>query len=720
MKKILKIEGMHCANCALTIEKALKKTKGVSSAVVNYASEKAVVEFDESKASESDLNNTVKSAGYSVAESHGKHVHVHEHKETLMNYKILVGAIFSAIVFFGSFPEFFGDFFSNTFLLLFLATIVQFWVGYQFHHGFWIALKNKTADMNTLVSLGTNAAYFYSLYQILSGNVSALYLDTSALIITLILVGRFLEAKMKGKASSAIKNLLHLQAKNAHVLRNGKEVEIPVEEVVVGDIFLVKAGEKIPVDGVVLEGNSSIDESMVSGESIPVEKEKGSKVVGSTISLSGFLKCRAEKVGKDTLLSRIVQLVEEAQGSKAPIQRLADIVSSYFVPIVIAIALLSFAFWFLIGEGFVFSFTILIAVLIIACPCALGLATPTAIMIGMGKGAQNGILIKNAQALEKVHTVNAVVFDKTGTLTEGKPKVQKLYSSSERLLLEASASVEKASTHPLAEAIVNYAVEKNIHFSKISNFKNIAGKGVSSTFKGKKLLLGNLSFLKEQKIDVSKYSSKALELQMQGNTVVGTSLGKEFLGIIAVSDSVKDSAQKAVYLLMEKNLQVFLLTGDNETTARAVAEKVGILKENVLSNVLPEQKSSKIKELQEKGLKVAMVGDGINDAPALAVSDLGIAVGSGTDVALEAGEIVLVKSNPVDVFNAFSLSSYTLKKIKQNLFFAFIYNIALIPVAAGILFSFGILLNPIFAASAMALSSITVVGNSLAMNSFKF
>lgn len=808
MKKlIIKIGGMHCATCAINIEKALNKVDGVR-ATVNYGNEKAYVEIDTSKVDSNKIIQIIKKTGYEVIDQEeqatsGKELKLrvigmdNPHcvgtvsnalnvsgiisKELLTNEKatiiydpnkispekikkvirdvgyepveiveesvdkekiarekhinelktkFIVGAILSLIVFLGSFPEWFTfvpEFLTNRYVLLLLTTPVQFWVGMQFYKGFWVALKNKSADMNALIAVGTSAAYFYSLavtlfplYFIEKGIGTFVYYDTAAIIVTLIILGRLLEAIAKGKTSEAIKKLMKLQAKTARVVRNKKEIEIPIEEVQVGDIVIVRPGEKIPVDGVIVEGYSSVDESMITGESMLVEKKEGDKVIGATINKTGSFKFKATKVGKDTVLQQIIKIVEEAQASKAPIQQLADKVSSYFVPAVILIAILSFFVWMLLGKDFIFSFTVLIAVLIIACPCALGLATPTAIMVGTGKGAENGILIKGGEALEIAHKINTIVLDKTGTLTKGKPEVTDVIalSGKENDVLKIAASIEAGSEHPLGEAIVNKAKSLKLTIPKATNFKAIPGHGVEARYHGKKLLLGNRKLMKDNKIRIDNIDDKLQELENQGKTAMIIAENKKIIGIIAVADTLKEYSKEAVHALQELGLNVIMMTGDNERTAKAIAKQVGI--EKVLAEVLPEQKASEIKKLQDAGKLVAMTGDGINDAPALAQADLGIAVGSGTDVAIETGDIILIKEDLRDIVTAIDLSKYTVRKIKQNLFWAFIYNTAGVPIAAGLLYPFfGILLDPIFAAGAMAFSSISVVMNSLVMRRYK-
>ena len=750
-KAAVKVTGMHCASCALNIEKSLKKSKGVLSANVNYGSEKAYVDFDPSQTSVEKIHGVIKSRGYGVEmEQTGgvdREKQAREKELKKLKTKFAIGAVITAVIFMGAMPDVFSwlpELLKNPIVLLALATPVQFWVGSQFYSGFFTALRNKTSDMNTLIAVGTSAAYFYSAAVALfpmtfvpEGAMPALYFDTAGAIITLILLGRIFEMTAKGRTSEAIKKLMGLQPKKARVLRGNKEIEISIDDVKAGDIVIVKPGEKIPVDGTVVYGHSTVDESMLTGESIPVEKTAGSQVIGATMNKNGMLRFRATKVGKDTMLSQIIRMVEEAQGSKAPIQRFADKVSSYFVPAVIVIAISSFALWYFLGPvllagspyiemyasmtPFLFSFTVFISVLIIACPCALGLATPTAIMVGTGKGAENGILIKNGEALETAHRVDTVVFDKTGTLTKGKPEVTDIMpygGSSAKDALRMAAIAEKGSEHPLGDAIIKQAKHERISVPDGKGFKAISGKGVSVSYNGKRILLGNRALMKESRVDTKKMESALSRLEGQGKTAVMISVNGKLAGIIAVADTPKDSAKEAVQLLKKMGKEVVMLTGDNRRTGEAVARSLGI--GNVIAEVLPGEKEAKIKSLQKKGRVVAMVGDGINDAPALAQADLGIAIGSGTDIAIETGDIVLIKNDVRDVATAIELSGYTIKKIKQNMFWAFIYNTAGIPIAGGAIFAFtGFLLNPVIAAGTMAFSSVSVVSNSLLMKRYK-
>ena len=690
-KKSFPIVGMHCASCAKLIERKLSKIPGVLSCAVNYGSEQATIEADE-KVKDGDLTNAVADIGYKAiinAEGEKTPDEIKEEEKGRELYrlkiKVIVSGILSSIIFIGSFPELFG-FNINALVLLALATPVQFWAGWEFYLATWSGLRNRTASMDTLIAIGTTAAYGYSIFS-LFGLVSGMYFDTAAVIITLILLGRFLEAKAKAHTSDAIKKLLGLQAKTARVIRDGREIDIPIEEVKLGDKIRVRPGEKIPVDGVIVEGESAIDESMVTGESIPVDKIAGSSVIGATINKSGTFVFKATKVGSDTMLSQIVKMVSEAQGSKAPIQRLADIVSSYFVPAVLMLAVLVFVIWFDFGF-FGFAFVNTIAVLIIACPCAMGLATPTAIMVGTGKGAGKGILIKDAESLETLHKVKTIIFDKTGTLTKGQ---MILVNEVDNKHLQIAASLEKNSEHPIAQAIVNRAKEKKIKLSEVSKFKALEGLGVEGIINGKKYFLGK-----------SKEGGVVLTINHQS------------LAIFKVSDEMKEGVKEVVVGLTSKGIDVWMITGDNEKVAHEIAKKAGI--KNVLAGVLPSQKKDKVKEFKD----VAFVGDGINDAPALAASSVGIAMGTGTDVAIESAGVTLLNRDIRSVLTAFNLSRVTLNVIKQNLFWAFGYNVILIPVAAGVLYPFfGLLLNPALAAFAMAASSISVVVNSLRLKTLK-
>ncbi|MBT6774003.1 copper-translocating P-type ATPase [Candidatus Woesearchaeota archaeon] len=720
MKKTnIKISGMTCASCATIINKALTKETGVKSANVNFSTEKATIEFNEKQTDEQKLIKTIKKKGYSGYVSKEKDFKNEQRKtkdelKKLRN-KVILSAIFAI-------PAFIlGMFFMKTPLFAFqdyimwaLATPIQFYIGWQFYQGSWMALKNKSANMDSLVALGTSAAYFYSVYVVLSG-IGHQYFEASAVLITLVIFGKYLEAKAKGRTSEAISKLMKIGAKTATVIRNRKEMKIPIDKVQEGDIVIVKPGEKVPVDGVITEGHSTLDESLVTGESIPVEKKKGDPVIGSTINKVGSFRFKATKVGSETTLSRIIKLIEEAQTKKAPIQRFADAVSAYFVPIVIFIALLTFTVWFSIIKAEVgFAIIAAVAVLVIACPCALGLATPTAIMVGTGKGAKQGILIKGGDALETAHKLKYVVFDKTGTITKGQPEVTNLVVSkglTEKKLLEIAGSIENSSEHPLAEAIVNKAKAKKIKLKKITGFKAITGKGVKAKFNKKEYYLGNLRLMVERKVNLSTFKKKIETLETEGKTAMILSEGKKVLGVIAVADEIKEDSPKAIRALQKLGIQVYMITGDNERTAKAIAKKAGI--KNYFAEVLPGEKAKHVKKLQRKG-KVAAVGDGINDAPMLAQADIGIAMGSGTDVAMETGSIVLMRDSLLDIPKAIKLSKMTMAKIRQNMFWALFYNVLGIPIAAGVLYPWtGWLLSPMIAGGAMALSSVSVITNSL-------
>ena len=695
-KKSLPIVGMHCASCAKLIERKLNKTPGVISANVNYASEVATLEV-ENHVKDGDLAKAVADAGYKV----GTNIEEEKKKELQnLKVKIIVSSILSLLVFIGSFPEWFSfipALLSNSITLLLLSAPVQFWAGKQFYLATWSGLRNRAASMDTLIAVGTTAAYGYSILSIL-GITKGTYFDTAAVIITLILLGRFLEAKAKSHTSDAIKKLLGLQVKTARVLRGGKEIDLPIEEVKVGDLIRVRPGEKVPTDGEIAEGQSSVDESMVTGESIPVEKFKGDIVIGSTLNKNGSFIFRTTKVGGETMLAQIVKMVGEAQGSRAPIQRLSDLVSSYFVPIVLMLSVVTFILWFDLGEP-IHALVNMVAVLIIACPCAMGLATPTAIMVGTGKGAEKGVLIKDAEALETAHKVKTIIFDKTGTLTLGKPVLASFAGKTETL--QIAASLEQGSEHPLADAIVSGAKERGIKLLKVISFRAISGKGIEGIINNKKYFFGNRGEKNEM----------VQKLENEGKTVMLLESGEKILGYIAVADTLKEGVKEVIKELENKGIVPWMVTGDNQRTAKAIAKEAGI--KNVLAEVLPGQKASKVKELKEKYGVIAFAGDGINDAPALAASDVGIAMGTGTDVAIESAGITLINKDIRSVLTAMSLSRATLSVIKQNLFWAFGYNVVLIPAAA-----LGYL-NPMIAAFAMAASSISVVLNSLRLKNIK-
>ncbi len=749
VKQTFPIKGMHCASCVRVIERSLSKTPGVKEANVNLATEKATVTYDDSKCNPSQIASAVSNVGYTALVEQTKVDEETEKKEKekslkLLGNKVAVSLFLGALILWGSFPGLMNtapEILKNFFVQLLLATPIQFWAGWDFYRATIPALKHRTANMDTLVAIGTTVAYIYSAFVTFFPHVVAKlgvdhmpYFDVAVIVIGLILLGRYFEAKAKAGTSDAIKKLIGLQAKTARVLRDGKEIDILIDQVVIGNIIRVRPGEKIPVDGEIIEGESSIDESMITGESIPVDKTKGDTVVGATMNKSGTFTYKATKVGSDTMLAQIIKLVEEAQGSKAPIQRLADLVSSYFVPIVIMLAFATFGAWYVFGgqlasldsgrSGSAFLFALLntVAVLIIACPCAMGLATPTAIMVGTGKGAEHGILIKDAESLEIANKINTVVFDKTGTLTNGKPEVTDIVSVSELKedeILKLAASIEKGSEHSLAEAIVQEAEQRKFALSRVEGFKAIAGHGVEGKLGKSQVFLGNRKLMEREGIEILKQVQDDIErLEKEGKTVMMLAVGSKLAGLIAVSDTLKDSAKAGVEALQNKGIEVVMITGDNHRTANAIARKVGI--KRVLAEVLPDQKEAEVRKIQAEGKKVAMVGDGINDAPALAAADIGIAMGTGTDVAIEAADITLINKDLKSVASAINLSKKTMRTIKLNLFWAFGYNIILIPVAMGILYPFfHILLNPIFASVAMATSSISVVTNSLLLKRFK-
>jgi Cu+-exporting ATPase len=732
------IKGMTCASCVASAEKALKGVKGVSDARVNLASEKATVDFDPALVDLAALEKAVTDAGYTpVREEESSMDREKEAREKdirTLKLKFLTSVLLALPLLYVAMGPMIGlprlPFKDGTIALiqLLLATPIMA-VNSQFYSRGILALaRTKTATMDTLVAIGTGSAWLYSLgvsVAIWTGRpgygAHDLYYETAGVLITFILMGKLLEALAKGKTSEAIKTLMGLQPRTALVLRDGEEKEMPIEDVIVGDIILVKPGQKIPVDGEVTDGHSSVDESMLTGESIPVEKTAGDRVTGATINKTGAFRLRATKIGKDTALAQIIRLVEEAQGSKAPIQALADKIAAVFVPVVIVIALLAFGVWLLAGKSFIFALTIFIAVLIIACPCALGLATPTAVMVGTGIGAKNGILIRSAEALQTAHQVQTVVFDKTGTLTRGEPEltdVTPLDSRSPDEILLLAASVEKRSEHPLGEAIVKGAEDRGLAAAEVEHFKSVTGKGVRGMVNGREIVLGNRTLMVELGFQLDSAEDRLASLEEAGKTAVLVSVEGRLAGIIAVADTLKDHSKSAVDTLKKMGITVVMITGDNRRTGEAIGRQLGI--DRVLAEVLPRDKAAEIKKLQAEGLKVAMVGDGINDAPALTQADTGIAIGTGTDVAIEAGDIVLIRDDLRDVVMAMDLSSYSMGKIRQNLFWAFIYNTIGIPVAAGILYPFtGFLLNPMIAGAAMAFSSVSVVSNSLLMRRYR-
>jgi Cu+-exporting ATPase len=736
-KAIIPISGMHCASCVRKIEDALNKVPGVSKASVNFASSKAYVDYDPNLASEKMFREAIKVAGYEVEQEAKPHVdhekHAREAEVSHWAKRMWTSAVAGIPLLYLAMGHMIGlplpmmSAITNALVQLVLSSVIV-GAGFEFYtRGFKALLINRMPNMDSLVAVGTGAAYVYSLFVAVmifankpGYTTEMLYFEIAGLIVAFIILGKLLEAIAKGKTSEAIKKLLGLQPKTAIVMRGKEQVEIPIEEVQVGDIIVIKPGEKIPVDGFVKDGHSSVDESMITGESIPVEKIVNSKVIAGTVNKIGSFTFKATKVGADTVLAQIIKMVEEAQGSKAPIQELADRISYYFVPVVILIAIASFAAWYSAGSA-VFGFTAFIAVLVIACPCALGLATPTAIMVGTGKAAEYGILFKNAEALQKTREINVVVFDKTGTLTIGRPEVTDIIpvgKAKSEGVLQLAAILERRSEHPLAEAIVNAAKSKKLAVPEPAAFQSITGKGVAAKIKGKIVFLGNRALMEDRKISFKEVESEISALEDQGKTVVLLASAKQVIGIIAAADQLKPFAKEAVEELHKMGKKVMLITGDNERTAHAIAAQAGI--DDVMAGVLPAQKAEKIKELQAEGFKVAMVGDGINDAPALTQADVGIAIGSGTDIAIESGSVVLIKNDLRDVVTAISLSKYSMYKIRQNLFWAFAYNIILIPIAAGVLYPVtGWLLNPALAGLAMAFSSVSVVSNSLLMKLYR-
>lgn len=736
------ISGMGCSSCVAKIEKTLHKTPGVIHAQVNFASETATVEFVREKIDRRNLIRTIEALGYKVTESQSEDPVAGEQttRESELKqlwHRLLLGLFLIIPLFILvhwnniGFDDILPLTRQNNFLLqLIIQTPIQFWIGWQFYRGAWSALKNRTSDMNTLIATGTSAAYIYSVLVTFipslfaaAGIATEVYFDTAGMIIVLILLGRLLEARAKGQTSEAIKKLIGLQAKTARVIRANKDLEIPIADVVIGDTVLVRPGEKIPVDGVVIMGASAVDESMVTGESIPVEKQIGDEVIGVTINKTGSFHFKATKIGKDTMLAQIIRMVQEAQGSKPPIARMADIIASYFVPAVIVLALLTFIVWLFFGPDPALTYALLnfIAVMIIACPCALGLATPTAIMVGTGRGAELGILIRSGEALETTHKLETIVLDKTGTITNGKPEVTDILVADEfdkKELLRFAASAEKGSEHPLGEAIVRRAEEENLVLATMTDFIAIPGQGIKALIEGRHLLLGNMHLLKDNKVPLRELEREISNLAKEGKTPMLIAVDGKAAGIIAVADSVKETSARAIKALHQIGLEVIMLTGDNRSTAEAIGRTVGV--DGVLAEVLPDQKAAEIKRLQAEGKKVGMVGDGINDAPALAQADVGMAIGTGTDIAIEAADITLISGDLIGVVNAIALSKTTIRNIKQNLFWAFAYNALLIPVAAGVLFPFvGILLNPMFAAAAMGMSSVTVVSNAVRLRRFK-
>jgi Cu+-exporting ATPase len=763
----LSLLGMHCASCAMLIERQLGRTEGVKKAVVNFAAEKVLVDYDASVTDIQKLIAAVVKGGYGAEEIDAKDSEYESKKREreVDEYfsKFRLSLLLSLPMLYFMLMDFFKWLPGNDFLSPYVGIIslaltipVQFYVGWGFYRGAWASLKMKTSNMDSLVAIGTSTAFFYSFFNFASyliekgtligiagEKIPGLYFETSAYLITFVMLGKWLEIRTKGKTSDAIKKLMGLQSKTARVLRDGKDVDISVDEVVHGDIVIVRPGEKIPVDGKISKGASAVDESMITGESIPVEKNVGDKVIGGTINKTGSFEFVAEKIGSETALAQIIRLIEEAQGSKAPIQNLADRISAWFVPTVIGIAVLTFLVWyFALSAGLTFSLMAFVSVIVIACPCALGLATPTSLMVGTGKGAQYGVLIKGGEALEAASRIDAVIFDKTGTLTHGKPEVTDVVvfsNKSEQEIIMLAGSLEKHSEHPLAEAIYAYAKKKEDNLFDVQNFKAVPGHGVQGELSGITYYLGNRKLISEiANLSLENIEEKIAFIEAQGKTVMILSSKNSILGAIAVADTVKSSSKYAVSKLKQMGVEVYMITGDNVRTAKAIAEQVGIDEKNILVEVLPEDKAGIVKALQEGNMNyflksfgnwkleignstrmVAMVGDGINDAPALAQANVGIAMGSGTDVAMEAGDIVIMKNDLNDVVTSFQLSKETMGKIKQNMFFALFYNVIGIPIAARVFAAIGLVLKPELAGLAMALSSISVVSNSLLLRLFR-
>nr|WP_300003723.1 heavy metal translocating P-type ATPase [Tissierella sp.] len=719
VKKTFLIEGMTCAACSTRIDKALNKVEGIEKANVNLATNKASVEFKSGILSDEDIVQIIDKAGYKaeveIDRDLDREKELREKEIKSLKTSFIWSAVLTVPLFLAMFFHMAGidNLLTNGWFQFVLATPVQFVIGYRFYNGAYKALRGGGANMDVLIVMGTTAAYLFSIYNLLIG-VHEYYFEASATIITLILLGKTFEAVAKGKTSEAIKKLMGLQPKTALIFKNGQEIEIDIDDLKIGDIVIVKPGEKVPVDGTIVEGTSSLDESMITGESIPIDKEVGDEVIGATINKFGAFKFKATNIGKDTVLSQIIKLVEDAQGSKAPVQRLADKISGVFVPIVIAIALLTFLIFYLGLKDFNTGLINAVAVLVIACPCALGLATPTAIMVGTGKGAENGILIKSGEHLERTHEMDTIIFDKTGTITKGEPEVTDILSFNgfdRDEILRIAASVEKASEHPLGQSIVKYGSEKLGRIEAADNFTAVPGKGLKADFEGRKILIGNRKLMSEAGLDIGDKESTLAELETLGKTAMLIAIDGKLSGIIAVADTIKETSLEAIKELQKMGLTVYMITGDNERTAKAIADQVGIT--NILADVLPENKAEKVEALKSEGKHVGMVGDGINDAPALAAADVGFAIGTGTDVAMEAADITLMRGDLSGVVTAIRLSHRTMKTIRQNLFWAFFYN------TIGIPFSALGFLNPMVAGAAMAFSSVSVVTNSLRLKNFK-
>jgi P-type Cu+ transporter len=741
----LKLGGMSCASCASSIEQAIKSVAGVIECNVNFGMEQASIQYDSKKTSLETIQEAVDAAGYKAwplqemaAGEDDSEQASRKSESQILQRKLYVAGTISIILLAGSLPSMTGlhlplipPWLHNFWLQLLLTAPVQFWCGKSFYIGAWKSLKRRLATMDTLIALGTSAAYFYSVFVtifpslfIVKGLMPSVYYEVSSSVIALILLGKTLENRAKGETSEAIRKLMGLQAKTARIVRNGQELEVPLAQVEIGDVVQVRPGEQIPVDGEVIEGYSTIDEAMVTGESLPVKKQIGDEVIGATINKTGSFKFRATRIGKDTFLAQIVKMVQDAQGSKAPIQKLADEVTGWFVPAVIAVALATFLIWFKTTGNFTLATITMVEVLIIACPCALGLATPTAVMVGTGKGAENGILFKGADSLELAHKIQVIVLDKTGTLTEGKPTVTDFVTikgtanSNELQLLQLAASVEGNSEHPLGEAVVRYAQSQEVSLTDVKHFEAIAGSGVRGVVEGRSIALGTLRWMQELGFDTEYLELRARALESASKTVVWMACEGEIEAIMGIADALKPSSAAAVKALQKLGLEVVMLTGDNRATAESIALSAGI--DRVFAEVRPDQKTAQIQALQAQGKIVAMVGDGINDAPALAIADVGIAIGTGTDIAIAASDITLISGDLQGIVTAIQLSRATMRNIRQNLFFAFIYNIAGIPIAAGILYPiFGWLLSPIIAGGAMAFSSVSVLTNALRLRNFQ-
>lgn len=744
----LKLQGMSCAGCANAIENAIRSVPGVDECSVNFGMEQASIQYHSSRTNLQQIQAAIADAGYSAfpledERSSEAAEKAAQAKLQQLQRRVIVGGVISTILVFGSIPMMTGQeigwipmWLHHPWLQFGLTLPVQFWCGYQFYINSWKSFGRRTATMDTLIALGTSAAFFYSVvvtlfpsFFVRQGLAPEVYYESAAVVITLILLGRLLEQRARGQTSEAIRKLVGLQAKTARLIRNGQTVDVPIDAVQVGDIVLVRPGEKIPVDGIVTEGSSTIDESMVTGESIPVQKQPGDEVIGATINKTGSFQFQATRIGRDTVLAQIVQLVQQAQSAKAPIQRLADRVTGWFVPVVIAIALLTFIVWFNVMGNLTLALVTMVGVLIIACPCALGLATPTSVMVGTGKGAENGILIKGADSLELAHKIETIVLDKTGTLTQGQPTVTDFVTvrgtanQNELKLIRLAASVEQNSEHPLAEALVQYARSQDVDLSPVQNFDAVAGSGVQATVSDRMVRIGTARWLQELGLYKTALQSQAERIEAEGKTVVWLAIDQEVEAIFGIADALKPSSAEAVRRLRRMGLEVVMLTGDNHATAEAIAREAGI--HRVFAEVRPDQKAEQILKLQREGKRrepkrVAMVGDGINDAPALAQADVGIAIGTGTDVAIAASDITLISGDLQGIVTAIQLSRATMQNIRQNLFFAFIYNVLGIPIAAGILFPLtGWLLNPMIAGAAMAFSSVSVVTNALRLRRFQ-